>query len=858
MHHMRAKTNKTDKKFCERLEMDSSVSTTSYTEDIQAIKNRILELESRMLPPTKSSETVKIACDDLQKEKKYVEEHLKNISPNTFDANKALSIENVKLQEKNKELMKQIEDLTRQIEKKEHQDTADNDKLLAGNDSEVFMLMNQIALLSQQLQDEKAISNNLIAKLAQTNQDYEKLKEKIDSKEPKHTQQIKELKKSLLLSLSKLDKESTRNEKLKKEFQNYKEKTQKEHAEKVENLQKEIDNLKSQISKAKPEIEEEILPLTSSSDDEPDVEVDMSDTDESPAQIEKTDSSEKPEEEESTSEFLRQELEKIQKDNEELLKENEELTNENQELNMHIEQMIHEQMQKMDEDLNGLNNERQEFDIKLSTFDSLKQENAYLRHKLFELVDVKQPQFDPKPALDELAAIQKVCTLLQARVEELEETNQDFEKVQKDLDEAIEANKKLQERVKQLEKPPIDVRPLFEKLEELQRENNRLRKEKNEGEDEDELLAILDTECRALKIESKADRELKEANDKIRDLTHANQELSIRLAAFDDTPLADDAIEEVDGDNDNEEGKDDGIKEEQIEDDEEEELELTEPVDYWKSKCEELKERVKFLEERLEMSFNPEKDRQPLMQKFELLADDDGGLLDGEEDGFDGDDDFDDDGFGEEKDLMPTMHASNNEKEEVIVREDGDIFNHALKHLSKISHDERDGLKGGFAINNEEDNSDDNLEEEDFKDDFIEDDGDDNEPKEARKSDSDDEFGEEEEAKENQNVTFEDDFVEMTSNSKEGNTSEGKQSSTKFSTSSSDGEEEAENEFDEVGSARRELEELVAKYEQRGKRASKAARDAKLLIENTKLIEQIQKIQEELIAAGIDVPFEQK
>ncbi|EAX87507.1 viral A-type inclusion protein, putative [Trichomonas vaginalis G3] len=310
--------------------------------------------------------------------------------------------------------------------------------------------------------------------------------------------------------------------------------------------------------------------------------------------------------------------------------------------------------------------EREETEIALQQCEKLRAENLSLKRKLQDFERERTSTENIKAMLDELTSIQAVCGKLNKRVEELESENEKLSGLKQQLQDAIKAKEELAAKVTELENTPvpeipkqIDPVPLFQQIENLTIENNDLKaklEKADEDKEEDELLKICNNHQKELlgvkpKVDEKQQKELEESRKKIEDLqkeletkdtkiselTRKTQDLEIRVIELSDkTPANDDTVI-IENDVPVEEQKD-------FDDDF---VDIDNDASYWKNKCETLKDRVKRLEDQLQLSFNRYKDGEKFLNDEKVTEKDDND-----------NDDFDDkDEFGEEQDLLQSSES---------------------------------------------------------------------------------------------------------------------------------------------------------------------------------------------------------
>ena len=628
-----------------------------FSTEFQSIRAKITDLEAKLgkkIRPLQIEEKE----DAKQRNEKKEGENRQNIQ--NSEAFQKLLADYKILSHKNENLQKQ------------------NEMLQRDKEASITSTEEAVKFLQKSLEEEKLVNKTLISKL---------ISFKEDKTIPRLEAEVTVHKRTIIKVMKKLKK------------------TQEEFAQVVEQL-KEKEKLIEEL-KPKPEekVEEEIKPIIAGDEDDvEDVELDTSKSDD---------------EGDDNGNTLNIEQDEIDSLND-IRAQIDALTKENEVLRQHGIDQMNAQIQSEESSDGAAPN----------TNKALEEENKLLRQRLIALESKterqKPQQLTPeqkkaiKDMVDELTTIRSLCSTLSDKVESLEKENNELSTLKEQLDEAIAAKDELQKSLEELKKKPapvipkqIDIIPIFEQMEILQRENNELKKRlglddsKQKVNDDDELLNILENHTKQLSYESK---EIKEMSNEIKkkdseidtltkqldDLTRKNQDLSIQVIALSDKSAEPDdvgvVVEDIEEDiPEPEKEKLDNFDDDFIDEDEDIEKSIANDASFWKDKYEAMKERVKKLEDQLELSFNPQKDGQRLLNDsnrvlespandkrkkgFSQLNGDDNGLVGSDDDSFDND--FDD--FGEEEDLIQQN------KNEIVERPDFNEKEHFEQLKQQVS-----------------------------------------------------------------------------------------------------------------------------------------------------------------------------
>jgi len=291
------------------------------------------------------------------------------------------------------------------------------------------------------------------------------------------------------------------------------------------------------------------------------------------------------------------------------------LINENSELQAHLTKVMREHIKTTIEDLEEVEQSNNDLRTQFFQFESLTQENQLLKHRIFSMEMEKLHPESLTNMMQELEQIRGLAKSLQKKVDDMDELDEELCYSRTRIDDLVKENTDLKEKYENQTTPLkmeksikelTDSKELYKKIEDLQIENNKLR----HGSIEDPLLSILDQECKNIGKVSSNDQDLEimktyisNLENEMKKLKEENSELRIRnIALSDKTPFSDDQIDIF----------------------EEKDIEIQEIPDdsqYWKNKCESMNARIKYLEEKLELSFMPEKDETPLISKTEEVYD---------------------------------------------------------------------------------------------------------------------------------------------------------------------------------------------------------------------------------------------
>ena len=662
-----------------------------FSTEFQSIRAKITDLEAKL---GKKIRPIQISENEVEKKNKENNGRENKQSIQNSEAFQKLLADYKILTHKNENLQKQNEILQRDKE------------------TSITSTEEAVKFLQKSLEEEKLVNKTLISKL---------ISFKEDKTIPRLEAEVTVHKRTIIKVMKKLKK------------------TQEEFAQVVEQLKEKEKLIQELQPKPEEKEEEEIKPIIAGDDDDvEDVELDTSKSDDEGNENENVANQEQDEID--TLNDIRAQIDA--------------LTKENEVLRQHgLEQMNGQIQAEVTPEISP--NENQ----------TLEEENKLLRQRLIALEgkaekaakQTQQQQLTPeqkkaiKDMVDELTTIRSLCSNLSLKVESLEKENNELSTIKAQLDEAIAAKDQLQKNFEELKKKPapvvpkqIDIIPLFEQMELLQRENNELKQRlglddsKQKVKEDDELLNILENHTKQLSYESKEikemsneikkkDNEIDSLTQQLNDLTRKNQDLSIQVIALSDkTAEPDDVgvvVEDIEEDiPEPEKEKLDNFEDDFIDEDDDVEKSLINDASYWKDKYEAMKERVKKLEDQLELSFNPQKDGQRLLnddnrvlmspdkkkEGFSKLEGDDTGLVGSDDDDFEND--FED--FGEEEDLIEQN------KNEIVEKPDfneEEHFEHLKQQVSESKSDQDqdktfDDVKFESSSQNDENDNEENSE----------------------------------------------------------------------------------------------------------------------------------------------------